>query len=158
MAPPHGFSLVPSEPSWDIRFTRLTQAVRPRLEQCARDLGRRFQAIGLCSELQVRQTPRGLSFFLVLIGQRGLVCIIDMSLVDGTPIGQGPRALLDIRLLDACGEVAAVGLASAIHGRSFRDPRTALTVINERWELCATGIFVGALAHFDLLQPVARCG
>ena len=158
MAPPYAFSLVPNEPSWDIRFTRLTQAVRPDLEHCAHDLGRRFRAIGISSELRVRQTPRGLSFFLVLIGQRGLVCIIDMSLVDGTAVGQGPCALLDIRLLDACGEVAAAGLSSAMHGRSFRDPRTALTVINERWELCATGIFVGALAHFDLLQPVARCG
>ena len=54
----------PGSPAWDIAFTRLACAARPRVDDCTRGLARRFQAIGLGSETQVRQTPRGLSTFL----------------------------------------------------------------------------------------------
>jgi hypothetical protein len=40
-------------------FTRLTQAARPLVDACARNVARRFQALGVGSDTQTRQTPRG---------------------------------------------------------------------------------------------------
>jgi hypothetical protein len=156
MVQPHSIPAPPSEPAWDITFTRLTQAVRPQIEECVLDLARRFQAIGLGSDAQVRQTPRGLSTFLALVGQRGLICIVDMTLVDGMAIDQGPCAALDIRLLDACGDVVADGLASGVHGRAFREASAAQALMSENLDRAATAVYVATLAQFDLLRPVAR--
>ena len=145
----------PYKPAWDIAFTRLTHAARPWIEACALDLARRFRAIGLRSDTQVRQTPRGLSTFLVLVGQRGLICIVDMTLVDGMAVGQGPCAALDIRLLDACGDVVADGLASGEQGRTFQEASAAQAFISENMDRAATVVYVAILGHFDLQLPVA---
>lgn len=64
MSEPRAFPAPPSEPAWDVSVTRLLRAVRPQVEACAQGLARRFHAIGLGSDTQVRQTPRGLSTFL----------------------------------------------------------------------------------------------
>ena len=156
MSQPHALPAPPSEPAWDITFTRLTRAVQPRVEACAQGLARRFQAIGLCSDMQVRQTPRGLSTFLALVGQRGLICIVDLTLVDGMAVGQGPCASLDIRLLDACGDVVADGLASGVLGRACHETSAAEALSQENLDRAATAVYVATLAQFDLLRPVAR--
>ena len=107
------------------------------------------------------QTPRGLSTFLALIGQRGLVCIVDLTLVDGMAIGLGPRASLDIRLLDACGDVVAGGLASGVSGLASGETcetSAAATLSAESLDRAATAVYVAALAQFDLLRPPAHLG
>ncbi len=151
-------SAPPRQPAWDITVTRLVRAVRPQVEACALDLARRFEAIGLSSDTQVRQTPRGLSTFLALVGQRGLICIIDMTLVDGMAVGQGPCAVLDIRLLDACGDVAADGLAGEGLGRPCHETAAAEALSRESLERAAVAVYVATLAQFDLLRPGARHG
>jgi len=156
MVQPHSIPTPPSEPAWDITFTRLAQALQPRVEACAHDLARRFQAIGLGSDTQVRQTPRGLSTFLALVGQRGLICIVDMTLVDGMAVSQAPCAALDIRLLDACGDVVADGLASGVQGRTSIKTSSARLLMSENLDRAATAVYIATLGHFDLLQPAAR--
>ena len=155
MSQPSAIPAPPSQPAWEITVTRLTRAVRPQVEACAQGLARRFQAIGLGSDTQVRQTPRGLSTFLALVGQRGLICIIDMTVVDGMAVGQGPCAALDIRLLDACGDVAAEGLASGVLGRGCDETSSAEVLRPENLDRAATAVYVTTLAQFDLLRPVA---
>ena len=158
MSNPNAIFALPSHPGWEITVTRLTRAVQPQVEACALGLARRFQAIGLASDTQVRQTPRGLSTFLALVGQRGLICIIDMTLVDGMAVGKGPCAALDIRLLDACGDMAADGLASGVLGRAGQDTSATQALSPENLERAATAVYVATLAQFDLLRPVVRFG
>jgi len=155
MSPLNAIPAPHNEPAWDITVTRLTRAVQPQVEACALDLARRFQAIGLGSDTQVRPTPRGLSTFLALVGQRGLICIIDMTLVDGMAVGHGPCAALDIRLLDACGDVAADGLGGDMLGRAFHEASAAGSLNPESLDRAATAVYVATLAQFDLLRPVA---
>jgi len=147
MSQPNAIPAPPSQPAWDITVTRLTRAVRPQVEACAQGLARRFQAIGLGSDTQVRQTPRGFSTFLALVGQRGLICIVDMTLVDGMAVGQGPCAALDIRLLDACGDVL---------GRACGETLVVDALSPENLDRAATAVYVATLAQFDLIPPVAR--
>ena len=165
MSLPRAIPTPPSEPAWDIAFTRLARAVQPRIEACRLDLARRFQAIGLGSDTTFTQTPRGLSIFLALVGQRGLICIVDLTLVDGMAVGQGPRAALDIRLLDACGDVVVEGLASIVLGpacgethesREARETAAAEMLSPENLDRAATAVYVATLAQFDLLRPPAH--
>jgi hypothetical protein len=158
MVQPNAIPAPPGEPAWDITFTRLTQAARPHIEACVLDQARRFRALGLGSDTQVRPTPRGLSTFLALVGQRGLICIVDMTLVDGMAVGQGPCAALDIRLLDACGDVVVDGLARGVFGRVAHDDRVSLALSPESLACAATAVYVATLAQFDLLRPVAPSG
>jgi hypothetical protein len=97
----------PAAISWDLEFTRIARDVQGRLRLLVQDLTGRFVAAGLDCEVQTRQTPRGLSTFLALVGQRGLLCMVDMTLVDGMAVAHERGAALDIRLLDACGDCAA---------------------------------------------------
>jgi len=156
MTQPSAIPTPPSQPAWDITVTRLTRTVRPQVEACALYLARRFQAIGLGSDMQVQQTPRGLSTFLALVGQRGLICIVDLTVVDGMAVGQGPCASLDIRLLDACGDVAAEGLASCVLGRGCQESSVAEALSPENLDHAATAVYVETLAQFDLLRQAAR--
>ena len=156
MPQPNAIPTPPSQPAWDITVTLLTRALRPQVESCAFYLARRFQAIGLGSDVQVQQTPRGLSTFLALVGQRGLICIVDMTLVDGMAVGQGPCASLDIRLLDACGDVAAEGLASGVLGHGCHETSVAEVLSPENLDHAATAVYVATLAQFDLLRQAAR--
>jgi len=162
MVQPNAIPTPPDEPAWDITFTRVTQTARPQVDACARDLARRFQVIGVGSDTQTRQTPRGLSTFLALVGRRGLICIVDMTLVDGMAVGQGPCAALDIRLLDACGDVVADGLADlkagGVQGRACNQDSATQVLTSESLDRAATAVYTATLAQFDLLRPVARCG
>ena len=148
----------PDEPFWDITFTRLTSALRPCFDAFVVDLARRFQKIGLRSDVQVRHTPRGVSTFLSLVGQRGLICIVDITLVDGMATGQGPSTLVKIRLLDACGDVVADSLASGPQCCSLQDTSAIAALTTAHLDRTATAVYVATLAQFDLLQPLTRCG
>ncbi len=140
----------PGEPSWDRTFTRLTQAVRPRMEAFAHNLGRRFLAMGLGCDRQARQTPRGQSNFVALLGARGLIGIVDLTLVDGIAVGQGPCAMLDIRLLDACGDVVAGSLGKGLKGHVYHENSALQVFTPENMDRAATAVYVAALGHFDL--------
>ncbi len=151
MAQPHPAFAPPGEPAWDITFTRLANAVRPGVEACVQALARQLHVMGVGSDQQVRQTPRGASVFLSVVGRRGLLCIVDFTLIDGMAVGQGHRAMLDIRLLDACGDVIAEDLA---HGLTCRaEPGGAIAPPIPAWALsqAATTVFVSVLGHFDLM-------
>jgi hypothetical protein len=145
----------PIEPAWDTTFTRLTRALSPRIGECASKLDRRFKTIGLKSDIQVRQTPRGLSTFLSVVGGRGLIFIVDMTLIDGMAVGQGPWATLNIRLLDACGDIVAGGLGAGLKGHSFHDISAAQALASESLEQAVTAVYVTALGLFDL-RSIAR--
>jgi hypothetical protein len=152
----HDTPAPPSEPAWDISFTRMANAVLPKIEAYILDLARRFNAIGLSIDKQVRQMPRGLSIFLSVVGQRGLICIVDMTLVDGMAVRHEPCAWLEMRLLDACGDVVVDGLNIGMEDRTFQETSTAETLISECLDQAGIGVYVSTLAHFDLLQPHAR--
>ncbi|MEO6280299.1 hypothetical protein [Roseateles sp.] len=143
----------PASPAWDIRFTRLAQTLQPRVQACALGLAQRWRALGLGSDMEVRQTPRGLSSFLSVVGERGLICIVDLTLIDGMAVEAGPYAALDVRLLDGCGDVVAPGLADS----SIRlDTTAAQALLPDQLDRAATAVYVAALGHFDLLRPAAR--
>jgi hypothetical protein len=158
MAQPHPAPAPPSTPAWDITFTRLSQVMQAPVEAFALRLARCFQAIGLGTDTQVRQTPRGQSTFLALVGERGLICIVDMTLVDGMPIGQGPCTALEIRRLTACGDVVAEDLAHGLPGRTCLETAAAQALISGNLAQAATVIYVATLGHFDQIRPVARYG
>ena len=97
----------PGERDWDIGFTRIWRDIQPQLEACLLDLKRRFQSFGPnCAdfEMQTRQTPRGQSMFLSVVGRRGLLFIVDITLIDGVKVAACPGAAVHVRLLDACGD------------------------------------------------------
>jgi hypothetical protein len=157
MAQTHSFPSPPRHPAWDITFSRLAQAIRPKIGACAGDLAQRFQAMDLGVDMRARQTPRGLSTFVSLVGPQGLICIVDLTLVDGMALGQGPVSALDIRLLDARGEVVASGLARDVEGLQdlrMKPASAADSLSPECLAQAATAAYVATLARFDL--PSAR--
>ena len=156
MNPNHDTSLTPGGPAWDLTFTRMAHAVRPAVEACTLDLTRRFKAVGLSIDTQVRQMPRGLSNILALVGQRGLVCIVEVALVDGMEIGRGPCAVLELRLLDACGDLVFEGFVGDVRMRTVQGASSAEVGSSDSLDRAATGVYVAALAQFDLLRPAAR--
>src|SRR5471032_3253295 len=107
MANPVPFPGAPAASGWDMAFTRLSSAVQERVLALVQELTPRLWAAGFGCDVQVRQSPRGVSTFLAVVGQRGLSFIVDMTLVDGMSVASQPGARLDIRLLDACGDPAA---------------------------------------------------
>lgn len=118
-------------------------------------LAGRFQAMGLTCETRVAQTPRGLSVFLALLGPRGLVGIVDLTVIDGQAVGQAqakvPSAALDMRLLDACGDVVAADLARHGPDRAFHDAQGAARAIAPgQLDPMLTTVYLTALALFDL--------
>jgi len=145
----------PREPAWDITFTRLARAARPQIDAYMLHLVRRFQATGLRCDTQVVVTPRGLSSFLAVVGQRGLICIVDLTLIDGLAMGKGPYAAWSIRLLDACGDVVADDLINSAAGNLFGEAPQARPLTMWNVEQASTVVYVTAIAHFDLRQPVA---
>jgi hypothetical protein len=158
MAQAHHLPAPPSEPAWDIEFTRLSRVVQPRLDTCLLDLARRFLTLGLGCDLQLRQTPRGLSRFLAVVGRRGLLCIVEVTLIDGMAVDQGPRAAWDLRLLDASGDVVAEGWTESLEGAAAVAPPAGPFALGSGLARAATAVFVSALGHFDLLQPLPRSG
>ena len=107
MVDPVAFPVAPAGGGWDVEFTRLAREVQGGVRSLVQDLTARFQAAGLDCDVRIQQTPRGLSTFMALVGQRGLLCIVDLTVIDGMKVAQVPGAALDIRLLDACGDPVA---------------------------------------------------
>ena len=152
MAEQHFEAASPREPAWETTFTRLTQGLHTEVAACALSLARRFRAIGLGIDTQVRPTPRGLSTFLALVGQRGLICIVDLTLIDHMILGQGIGTMLDIRVLDGCGDVVADGMSCHISPETV----AAQALLPEHLERAGTAVYVAALAHFELLRPASQ--
>lgn len=146
----------PAASGWDIEFTRLAREVQGRVQTLVQDLTGRFQAAGLLCEVQVRQTPRGLTTFLALVGQRGLLCIVDITLIDGMAVARQPGAVMDIRLLDACGESAAkysLHLANAaVRYQATSDGILAMHQVGP----CATAIQLLVMGVFGLQTSTSR--
>ncbi|MDC8773712.1 hypothetical protein [Roseateles albus] len=155
MASPQHTPEAPKHALWDLKFTKLAQDLQPQLNALRLELLRRYKAIGLAIDTNVRQTPRGLSTLLALVGQRGLICIVDITLIDGMAVGHGPLASLDIRLLDACGDVAAEGIGRSALGQAFCANLAAQALSAEQLDRAATAVYVASLAHFDLLRPAS---
>lgn len=139
----------PAEPAWDIQFTRLVQSVGPQIAGCTADIMRWFKAIGLDSDAQALQTPRGISHFVAISGQRGLICIVDITLIDGMALGRGACAWLDTRLLDASGDVVATNLGKCISGHTV-DAKSASKLLSmQNMGQVTTTVFVAALGLFQ---------
>jgi hypothetical protein len=140
----------PAEPGWDIAFTRMSREVTRHVDAWVRELALRFKNIGLAAETQVRQTPRGLSTFLAVVGRRGLLLIVDITLIDGVAVGRHPGASLDVRLLDACGDIVA-RCATPLFQTSSEQVIAAAGLARS-----ATSVYVMAMGHFDLSSASAR--
>ena len=150
MGNPVPFPDAPAAIGWDMAFTRLSTAVHERVKALVQDLTSRLQAAGLGCDVQVRQTPRGVSTLLAVVGQRGLIFIVDITLVDGMSVGRQPGARLDIRLLDACGDVAATWPSDGASAfQTVPDRILAWTRVGP----CSTAVHVLAMAHFGLVAP-----
>jgi len=140
----------PPESGWDIAFTRMSQEVTPHIGAWVGELTLRFKALGLTTETQVRQTPRGLSTFLAVVGRQGLLLIVDITLIDGIAVGRQPGASLDVRLLDACGDIVALRAAPPFQTSSEH------VIAAAGLEQSATTVYVMAMGHFDLTLASAR--
>ena len=151
MGKPSPQSALPGYTDWDIAFTRISRQVTPEVDACLRELAPQFQAIGLHCDLQSRQTPRGQSSLLAAVGQRGLLFIVDITLIDGMVVAGLRGATLDVRLLDACGDTVAHCSAAAAYGAPVY--RTSADEVIAAAELArsATSVFVMAMGHFDLV-------
>ncbi len=102
---PHADRTAPAD--WDIQFTRLSLEVFEMARYCLQDLTLLLSNLGLQSEVLTRQTPRGVSTYVSVIGQRGLLCIFDFTIIDGMRTARQAGAALEVRLLDAEGDVAS---------------------------------------------------
>jgi len=147
----------PAAIGWDMAFTRLSNGVQERVIALAQDLTSRLHAAGLGCDAQVRQTPRGVSTFLAVVGQRGLIFIVDITLVDGMSVGRQPGARLDIRLLDACGDVAATCSACSSDGASAFQTLPDRILAWSQVGLCSTAVYVLAMGHFGLVAAAPNC-
>ena len=156
MGNPVPFPGVPAAIGWDITFTRLSLAVQERVFALVQDLTSRLHAAGLACDVQVRPTPKGVSTFLAVVGQRGLIFIVDITLVDGMTVGRQPGARLDIRLLDACGDVATTCSACSSDGASAFQTLPDRIVAWTQVGLRATAVYVLAMGHFDPVAPAPR--
>ena len=150
-APPYP---VPRDRDWDIAFTRLSRDVLPQVEAGVQRLSRRFEALGLLCDVQMRHTPRGLSTFLAVIGQRGLLLIVDVTLIDGMVVARCPGAALDVRMMDALGDVALQCRAATAPGAPAYSARSEEILAAADLARCATTIFVAAMSYFELAPSV----
>jgi hypothetical protein len=146
----------PAASGWDIEFTRIAREVQGRLRVLVQDLTVRFLAAGLDCDVQTRQTPRGLSTFLALVGQRGLLCMVDMTLIDGMAIARERGAALHIRLLDACGDSAATCSPHIADGAPAYQATSDGILAIEQLAACATAIHLMVMGVFGL--PISASG
>lgn len=140
----------PAASGWDMEFTRIARDVQDRVRMLVQDLTARFLAVGLDCDVQTRQTPRGLSTFLALVGQRGLLCMVDMTLIDGMAIARERGATLDIRLLDACGDSAARISPHLTDGAPAYQATSDGILAIDQVAACATAIHVTVMGMFGL--------
>ncbi len=146
----------PAASGWDIEFTRIAREVQCRVRVLVQELTARFLAAGLDCDVQTRQTPRGLSTFLALVGQRGLLCMVDMTLVDGMATARERGAMLDIRLLDACGDAAARWSPHLADGAPAYQATSDGILAIEQVTACAAAVHLLVMGVFGL--PASGCG
>jgi len=146
----------PTASGWDMVFTRLARAVQRRVLGLVRELTGRLRAAGLDCDVQLRQTPRGVSTYLAVIGQRGLIFVVDMTLVDGMRVARQPGARLEVRLLDACGDAVATCWTSAPDGASTWHTELERILSRDQAGRCATAVHVLAMGHFGLASSTPR--
>ena len=146
----------PCERGWDIAFTRISREVLQQVDACVQEMTFRFQGIGLNCDRQVRQTPRGVSTFLAVTGDRGLLFIVDITLIDGMAVARQPGAALDIRLLDACGDTVSHCARTSAPGAPLYHASVPDVVAAAGLARSITTVCVTAMAHFDLVPPVGR--
>jgi hypothetical protein len=156
MAKPVPKSAVPTDHGWDIAFTRISRHALPHVNGCLQGLALRFEAIGLRCEMQLRHTPRGLSRFLAVTGQRGLLFIVDITLIDGIAVAGIRGAALDVRLLDACGDTVAHCAEKPASAAPSYQPHADEILAAAGLDRSAVSVFVMAMAHFDLVPAVER--
>ena len=135
----------PGARGWDIAFTRLSREVLPQVEAGVQELTHRFQAYGLLCDVQMRHTPRGLSTFLSVVGQRGLLFIVDVTLIDGMEVAGCPGAALDVRMLDARGETVAHCAATTEPGAPAYGARSSEILAAADLGHCVSIMFVIAV-------------
>jgi hypothetical protein len=155
MGKPSPQSALPGDTGWDIAFTRISRDVTPRVDACVRELTTRFLAVGLHCDLQSRHTPRGLSRFLSAVGRRGLLFIVDITLIDGMAVSGVRGAALDVRLLDACGDTVSHCSSRAESGAPVYRTDADGVMAASRLARSAISAFVMAMGHFDLV-PTSR--
>jgi len=141
----------PAEPGWDIAFTRLSRQVLHHVNACARELALRFESVGLTCHVDARQTPRGNSTVLAVVGQRGLLFIVDFTLVDAMVVARQAAAALDVRLLDANGDVAAKCIATEPLEPEGYHSTPAQVLEAARSGLSVPSLYLMALGRFDVL-------
>ena len=146
----------PAASGWDIEFTRIAREVQGRVRMLVQDLTARFIAAGLDCDVQTRQTPRGLSTFLALVGQRGLLCMVDVTVIDGMAIARERGATLDIRLLDACGDSAATCSPHMTKGTPAYQATSDGILAIDQVAACATAIHLLVMGMFGL--PTSESG
>lgn len=143
----------PAQPHWDMVFTRLSRRFLDQVEICVEVLAPCLRAAGLWGDLQVRQTPRGISAFFAVAGDRGLLFIVDFTLADGMIVARYPGASADVRLLNARGDVLAhcpprqPGERRAYHA-------TFEQVVAADGECLEAGsVYAMASTYFDISRP-----
>ncbi len=142
----------PAELDWDIAFTRLSRQVGPHVASCISELKVLLRACGLRCETQTRQSPRGLSCFLAVVGRRGLLFLVDFTLLDGMVLRQCAGAALDVRLLDATGDVVDHCSPARTAASGGFSASIARVVDAAACGLSATALFVTAMGHFDVVS------
>jgi uncharacterized membrane protein (UPF0127 family) len=142
----------PQTPSWDVAFTKISGRVMTRVQECADELVSRLSASGLACELRRHQTPRGLSLFLTVVGQRGLLFILDVTVIDGMAVARKQGAMLDVRLLDADGDVQVSATSPCSSGSGIFYSTSDQVILAAGAVLNVTSLHLLAMGHFDLVQ------
>ena len=113
------------------------------------ELTRLLRTSALFCDLCQRLTPRGTSTFLSVVGQRGLISIVDFTILDGMLDSERRGVLLDVRPLDACGDVAA--WCSPQSESAYYSSANAV-VEAAGGGLSATALDMLAMGHLDIVQ------
>lgn len=112
--------------------------------------------MGLTCDRQVKPTRRGLTTFLAAVGQRGLLFMVEISLlVVVQPAGQRD-VMVDATLLDACGDVVAPCITAHRMVPGCRQACCEHILADTDLTRAMTSIYVLAMAHFDLVPVVGR--
>ena len=156
MTPPKETRGAPRKFELSLAETTVVGAATPLIDSHLQHLSRRFQSLGLTCDTQVKQTPRGLSTFLAVMGQRGLLFLVDVTLADGRLASGRPGAAIDVWLLDACGEVIAPCTPTPAIGAARYQTLDELLANQAKLSRSMTSVYVLALAHFGLLPTSDR--
>ncbi len=94
-------------PGWDIEVTRMVAALVPRFSRHFDELGRLLTVTGMTLRPEYGLSLAGYEANLNLVGRHGLLCRLQLSVVDGMAIGTERGVGLDILLLDAKNRLVA---------------------------------------------------